>query len=346
MKNFIYTFLLMVSFNVIFAQSGIKNTLYPTVNKVITITKISKYNCFEGQTSVSYTDAYDYDAGDNTTQSINPDGNGCFDRYNYYRNSLYKIEYSFPSNATNKKVMLSAFAPSGSTGLIVGLSPQADGYSYSDLWQAIEGGSNLFSYSAQQGLYDITTFALQSSQYGYFLVGANSNNGHHNITITCKIEYDTPLNIGFQNNMGGQLDVNGASRNSGFSDYYWLNTGISLTVNEPQYTQNPDYTWIWNDTEAPASPSTWTRIKSGYEIWKSNAQSYYFSVVADDHNSTYKANMRKLCNTSVSSSNYPIYINGQAFYSSANLQVVEYNSISLQCDPIFSQNGQMQFFSH
>lgn len=346
MKNFICAFLLIVSFNLIIAQSGIKNTLYPTVNRVITITKINKYNCYEGQTSVSYTDAYDYDAGDNTSQSINPDGDGCYDRYNYYRNSLFKIDYSFPANAANKKVMLSAYAVSGSNGMIVSLSPQASGYSYSDLWQAIEGGSNLFSYNAQQGWYDITTFALQSSQYGYFLVGANSNTGHHNITITCKIEYDTPFNISFANNMGGQITLNGANRDSGYSDDFWLNDNITLMVDEPKYTSNPDYTWIWNDTEAPASPSTWTRIKNGYDIWKSNAQSYNFSVVADDHNSTYKANMRKLCNTAVSSSNYPIYINGQAYYSSANLQVVEYNSVSLQCDPIFSQNGQMQFFSN
>ncbi len=217
----------------------------------------------------------------------------CYRNITQTWNRAFRFNFSLPTNAVLTKVEL--LVSSNYSAEIVGVP--ADIFSYTDpnFFNTINNGSNLFSLPAS-AYQDITSYASQFLSNGAFCVGARSTSNTQVISISCRLTYEIPAHLTFQNNMGGQLNVNGSNYTGSFSNDYWLSTNISLSVNEPQTASS--YTWVWNDSEAPSNPSRWDKIKNSNTYFKSNDQSYSFSVTADDHNSTYKAMMRKVCSNS------------------------------------------------
>lgn len=334
-------FLLFFLLSSVYSQQGIYNSQSQQVSNNFNIQRHAWYNCAEQKNYEEYFQDYDYNTGILNWDSINQ--SGCWDHNSREHRSCWQVNFYFPSNAINKKIYLKVYG-NGYSGSIVELTPVAAGYSNKNFFDYVGGASALFSYSTQnQGTWqDVTSFALQTEQYGYFVFGALSSSARHNLTIQCLIAWETPVHISFENNMGGQLSVNSSNYTGSYSNDYWLNTNISLSVNEPQTASG--YTWVWNDSEAPLNKSEWTKIKNG-ETGKSNNQSYSFSVTADDHNSTYKAYMRKVCNITfqnylVGLSNYgTLTVNGQPYNSpTSQFQVVEQNAINVSANTYYYNN--------
>lgn len=147
-------------------------------------------------------------------------------------------------------------------------------------------------------------------------------------TYSISITVEKRNRINFTNNFGtGTLKVNEGDVSSGFQDVYISGASLSVTANEPQYSGNPSYKRVWNDTEGPDNKSNWIRrISTGREDPLSENQNYSFSVSGDDHRSTYIANMRKVCDL-IFHANSSMYVNGSTRTSPWTESVVEQNSI-------------------
>jgi len=264
----------------------------------------------------------------------------CYRNISQKWNRAFKFDFSLPSNAILTKVEL--LVSNNYNAEIVTAPEDIFNYSDVDFYTSIQVGSKLFDVPTTE-YQDITNYASQYLSYGHFCVGARSMSNTQYISIICRLTYEIPIHITFQNNMGGQISVNGSNNTGSYSNDYWLGTNITVSVNEPQYTS--EYTWIWNDSEAPSNKSEWKKIKNG-EFWKSYNQSYNFSVVADDNNSTYKAYLKKICNLTflnyfVGLSSYgTITVNGQSYSSpTSQFQVVEQNAIDVSVNTYYYNNG-------
>lgn len=295
-KKFMYLLILFCSANFFAQTNGIIQFAdrYPSAATVRYYQETGCYNSYSytrtgSEVGYSYSNIYDSQLK-------------CYRSINQYYNRAYKFYFSLPSNAVLKKVEL--LVSNTFNAEIVGVPVDIFNYTDPNFFGSIDGGGNLFNVPVS-GYQEITSYASQFLSNGAFCVGARSSSNTQYIEISCKLTYEIPAHLTFENNMGGQLSVNGSNYTGSFTNDYWLGTNISLSVNEPQTASG--YTWVWNDSEAPTNKSRWDKIKNG-TFFKSNDQSYSFSVTADDHNSTYKAMMRKVCNLVFSSAGGTVYL--------------------------------------
>ncbi len=273
----------------------------------------------------------------------------CYSNYTNIWCSAAQFSFSLPSNSILKKVEVAVSA--NYSGEIVELPTNIFSYSDSDFMSEIDNASSIFDFP-HDGYVDITNYASQFLTNGSFYVGARSSQNQQSISITCQITYEIPAHVSFQNNMGGQFSVNSANKSGSFSDDYWLNTNISLSLNEPQYTTNPNYTWIWNDTEVPSNPSKWEKIKNGNVISSRTDQSFSFAVTSDDDQATYKANMKKKCNVTFQNSlpeggnTGSIVVDGTSYPVTKTVEKVEGDSVSFASTSQNVINGVYSIFDH
>ncbi|MFA7419503.1 MAG: T9SS type A sorting domain-containing protein [Melioribacteraceae bacterium] len=179
-----------------------------------------------------------------------------------------------------------------------------------------------------------------------------------NVDLEIKVIYTTPpqpITLTVRNdldgNNGGEIGVGVNANASRVSSPFMFVAFANNIINLSAYDDNPmlyNYNWVFNDTEAPSKKSGWEKFGGSSTQWSPQTATTSYTTNSQDNNAILVAYLRKKCDVTVSSSNYPIYINGSAYYYSTALSIVEGNQFnaSLQCDPIFSQNGQMQFFSH
>jgi hypothetical protein len=315
-------FLVFVFAGVInFAQSGINQASYSGTNENhLTIKYESIYTCYNNQTQTSYANNSSYHTG-RSVYTTWYQANNCYNSTTTEYRTAFRFAIPIPSNGVLTSATITA---TGHSGEIVELPADLYSYSYPNIFNAIGSGGSLFSYNDTQQWHNITSYVSQHLSNGYFCVGARAQGNLGYVSVQCLFQWIIPAHLTFENNMGGQLSVNGSNYTGSYSNDYWLGTNISLSVNEPQSASG--YTWIWNDSEAPSYKSEWRKIKSG-EQWKSFDQSYSFSVVADDHNSTYKAFMRKICNLTFNAGSGTVYLNYNAYSSPKALELVEQNSV-------------------
>jgi hypothetical protein len=145
-------------------------------------------------------------------------------------NRAYKFYFSLPSNAILTSVLLTVGCSYNTE--IVALPVDVFTYSAGDMFGAINSGDNLFD-APVTGNQDITSYASQFLSDGAFCIGARSSSVSHEVTISCLLNYQIPATISFENNMGGQISVNGTNHTGSYSNDYWLSSNISLFINEP-----------------------------------------------------------------------------------------------------------------
>lgn len=315
-------FLLFVFAGVInFAQNGINQASYSGTNENhLTIKYVSIYTCYNRQTQTSYSNNSSYHTGKSVYDTWDS-ANNCYNS----NNTEYRTAFRFSIPVPNNGILTSAtIQATGHSGEIVYLPVDLYSYSYPDVFSEIGNSGSIFNYNDTQQWNDITSYVSQHLINGYFCVGARSQGYFGYVSVKCLFEWIIPAHLSFENNMGGQLSVNGSNYTGSYSNDYWLGTNISLSVNEPQSASG--YTWVWNDSEAPSNKSEWKKIK-GDEQWKSFDQSYSFSVAADDHNSTYKAIMKKLCNLTFNAGSGTVYLNYNSYSSPKAIELVEQNTV-------------------
>lgn len=347
MKLFNYAIFIFFIYVNMFSQNvGIMQSADLTQNSHRTV-KVYNYSYYAGGSSSGLSNDYAYDAGRNDYQVWNSDSHG-YDHYNNEWISSFGFHLSIPANAILEKIEISV---TGNSGSITELPVDIATYSDEDFFNAVGNASSLFDYPIT-GYQDITDYASQFLSNGVFYVGTRSNASPNNVTLSARVWYEIPAHVSFQNNMGGQFSVNNANKTGSFSDDYWLNTNVALSLTEPQYTTNPNYTWIWNDTEAPSNPSKWEKIKSGNVVSSRIDQSFSFAVTSDDHQATYKANMKKKCNVTFQNSlpeggnTGNVIVDGTSYSVTKTEQKVEGNSVSFSAPSQSPTNGIYPIFDH
>lgn len=150
------------------------------------------------------------------------------------------------------------------------------------LWNISEAAVFLKSFSGTTGnpytyeipeLAQIVRDAITSNKSKIYLgIRANPEVGSSNVIASAfqlmqvTFTYEIRATYTIKNNFeAGQVKVNGELKNSGFTDGFITNANINLEAVEPQYTTNPNYTWIWNDSEAPNKKSEWGLLNGGIE---------------------------------------------------------------------------------
>jgi len=183
---------------------------------------------------------------------------------------------------------------------------------------------------------------------GVIYLGALSQNeGSNNTEATTELRLEvtytvppTQVSITAQNNfIYGTIKVGvNASATQRTSPHPFTAT-VGNTVNlEAQEQYYDGYYRIWNDTEAPLNPSKWVKIAfDGARTDKGTGISYSFTAADNDNNSSYEAQLRKICNinfqnqfTGVGNAGI-IKINNQQYSLPVQtFQVVELNQITAE----------------
>ena len=291
----------------------------------------------------------------------------------FYARSSYVTNFSgIPSNATVTSVTVnytvSDYNSSTYKFTITDLANINGGAK--DQWDKIGGGTvlkNEITYyngsfvsdalkTKIQGL--ITTSTSFNIILGAFSESELTAGSYANVNIEIKVVYTTPpqpITLTVRNdldgNNGGEIGVGVNQNASRVSSPLTFVVFANDIINLSAYDDNPilfNYNWVFNDTEAPSKKSGWEKFGGSSTQWSPQTAITSYTTNSQDNNAILLAYLRKKCDVTVSSGYYPIYINGTAYYSSTTISVVEGNQFnaSLQCDPIYSQNGQMQFFSH
>ncbi|MEW6196948.1 MAG: T9SS type A sorting domain-containing protein [Bacteroidota bacterium] len=330
--------ILFIYFSSSFAQEGIEYLKSP----LATIKSVEKHiftDCSQNTETTNYIEDSYIMTGKSIYNSYDSDSK-CYDYHNVDYVTCYKFDLTIPANAIITSIKITT--TSGGEGYIVAAPTNLFNLSAEDKYNTVKGGESICGFPTSNPVdndwIDITSYASQFRSNGFFTLGAYSNwNKTYNPTIFCQVLYKIPASITFKNKMGGQFSVNGVDKYNSFSNDYWLNTNISLSLNEPQYTTNPNYTWIWNDTEAPLNPSYWYKKKNGSVVSQRSEQSFSFSVTVDDHGATYEANLRKKCNLTFINNFAGIIIDGITYSSPKISSIVELNPITVTT-PGFSTN--------
>lgn len=326
--------ILSIYFSSSFAQEGIEYLKSP----LATIKSVEKHiltDCSQNTETTSYIEDSYIMTGKSIYNSYDSDSK-CYDYHNVDYVTCYKFDLTIPVNAIITSIKITT--TSGGEGYIVAAPTNLFNLSAEDKYNTVKGGESICGFPTSNPVdndwIDITSYASQFRSNGFFTLGAYSNwNKTYNPTIFCQVLYKIPASITFKNKMGGQFSVNSVNKYNSFSNDYWLNTNISLSLNEPQYTTNPNYTWIWNDTEAPLNPSYWYKKKNGIVVSQRSEQSFSFAVTVDDHGATYEANLRKKCNLTFINNYSTIYYNSVTYSSPKLTTVIEENSINIFGNP-------------
>lgn len=266
--------------------------------------------------------------------------------YNYH--SVYKFALtSIPVNAYNITASFEAYRTSGTgESKIVSLPDNLNFNSFEDCWYYADIGSEYFTVNDLPGtLHNFTGLVLGKREQGYINIGARqSNSGWYfrgNINIRLHISYDLPITVTADNNFpapegsNGRIIVDGVERTAPYT--FQKNVGQSATLQAiSNQTDNQGYVRVWNNY-APLNQSEWRRKKPTENIFRSYNNPYTFSIISEDNNSTYEAQLRKICNLNFQNSFIGvgnvgvIKINNQQYNLPVQaFQVVELNQITAE----------------
>lgn len=180
----------------------------------------------------------------------------------------------------------------------------------------------------------------------YNIDGSN-NTTYDSDDVTFSVSLSS-YSITAQNNFsGGEINVgvntSPTVRTSPYSFTAQTNQTVNLEAIENQ--SSGGYSWIWNDTEAPANSSNWLKYVNGYPSQVNTSISHSFTAADNDNNSTYEAGLRKVCNLTFTSGGGTVYVNGSSYSSPKSVDVVEQNSVTALGEWYLS-NGIEYTFDH
>lgn len=202
---------------------------------------------------------------------------------------------------------------------------------------------------------DEETFGTNKNTHYIDYKRGTSVDVHHALKIV--INYSTPIeeiNLTAKNRMGtyegGLIGVGvnetATEKNSPYSFPAEVGDNINLLAIENQNYNS--YNWIWNDTEAELYRSEWEqKYSDGHSESRGISESISRIPSVDDNNSTFIANLRKVCNISFSNqlngTTYggQIKVNGGTWENAptAQRQVVEQNQITAEAKLRYTENG-------
>lgn len=216
MKLFIRIFIFfIISGFCLKAQTGILQTRDVQDENQITVKKDFTYQCFGG-TIGNYSYDGSYEVGYQSTWFYGS-SQSCQDNRQIEYRTGFKFQMPIPSNGVLNSVKVRN--TSTYSGALVELPINSQSLSAPDFFSAVGSGSSI-SDMPNTNWVDITSYASQFISNGYFCLGALSSNSLGYISVQCVIEWEIPAHITFQNNMGGQLSVNGSYYTGSFSDDY------------------------------------------------------------------------------------------------------------------------------
>lgn len=216
--------------------------------------------------------------------------------------TFYSLNLNFlPSDAYNIIIKIEAYRTSGydlSEFVLVSNSVTS---SDSSKVNGVLAGTHLFNVDSQSGTFHNISSSVQSGiqerKINFGVRRKEIKKGF--VSVDVLVEWDAPSHITVKNIFQyGTIKVDNITENSPHVAAKNVGTSLSLGEIDQNYS---GYSYIWNDTEAPNYKSVWKKwIGANSEI-KSYDKNYSFAVNINDHNASYVAESRKLCNQSFTS---------------------------------------------
>jgi len=295
------TFLLLAA--ILYCISGFYGVLYAeeiTRNRLAYLTSSIKKQILPD-------DTYSFHNAVNVSYGVTINQSGT---KNIFR-SIYDIllPTDLPENVFVKKVELKYTGNSNTSFRLGYISNYPGNPSYEDEWDLIENSIFLGNYVGSianpytqeiPDLVDLIQTAHNNQTTKIYLsfrtVSELLQTGQVNFSeVRLIITYEKRTTYTFKNNFEeGELFINGNEKSSGYTNKFAVGTYIQVEAIEPQYTTSPEYTWIWNDTEAPNFKSDWRlRNTQGVTFYQSYNQSYSHLSAIEENNFTLIAYLRK-----------------------------------------------------
>ncbi len=220
--------------------------------------------------------------------------------YAMYDRTKYTFDLtSIPTNATLTSVIL--FYTTSDEIYTFNITEISNITGLEALFNTIGQSSQLFSdvNSGSSSLSSSTlTTLVNSNRGGYIYLGAYSNaedspgsgeivNLQLGITYTIPITTDNNFIDNSGNGTHGSIKVDGNTRTAPYTFPKAIGNNVTLEAISPQ-TDNTGYQEIWNTSSC--DPSQWTGSGGSF---KSNNQTYSFTVSSSDNNVTYMANFHQ-----------------------------------------------------
>ncbi len=211
-------------------------------------------------------------------------------------------------------------------------------YVYGQLWANINNANTIVSSYVYNSSTPVVSTALKDAiiaalSTGNLYLGSLSlvegaNNSYANLELRIIVDYTLPpanVSITVDNNFTasggtnhGTMIVDGTNRTiplTGYTIPKTVGQNLPLSANSPQ-NDNQGYQRIWHN--GATNTSDWRRNN----VFKSNNQTYSFTVASDDDGKTYVANLRKILNNVVFQNNFIGVGNGGVI----KVNGIQYNS--------------------